>query len=566
MDTNFNNPGAMKSFIWILITASAVIFFMLQLSACSLIFLPPAIPTAPSPVDGATNVSINTHLEWKSQSNTNYSLYFGTSKSPQLIAQNLSKANYTFSSPLNYSTTYYWKVKAKNFSGEKTSALWKFTTQDIPRPKSPSNLKYQWIGSNAVSLSWQDNSTNETGFVIERKSENGFSKIATLSQNTLSYRDLNLIPSTNYSYKVYAFNSYGTSTFSNELTVKTSSASAGTLKWKYKIGPILYTPAMDLKETIYFSSQSGTLYAVNSLGALIWKYPIGMATSSPALDENSNYIYIGNDQGTFYSFTSDGALRWEVHLSSFLTCPSIGASDVVYVHAGDYLYAIYKSNGKIKWKYEVGFSSSSPAIGRSGTIYVGGKDWYLYALNNNGTLKWKYKTGPLFSMPLASSPSLDDDENVYIEGVDWYLYCIDSNGNTKWKYKSSSLKNFASPSIDFNGNIYMIGGDGELYVVKKNGKLNWSYASDKLLTSPTLGQNGEIYIGGMNGLYVIENGILKWEYSADSVHSNPILKNGTIYFGSDDGYLYAIHASSDEMMNSAWPTFNHDIFRSGREK
>ncbi len=91
-------------------------------------------------------------------------------------------------------------------------------------PPAPSNLVASPISSSKVSLSWVDNSDNEDGFKIERKETGGsYSEIKTLPANTTSYSDTGLISNHTYSYKISAFNSYGYSSYSNEISVKTAS-------------------------------------------------------------------------------------------------------------------------------------------------------------------------------------------------------------------------------------------------------------------------------------------------------------------------------------------------------
>lgn len=87
---------------------------------------------------------------------------------------------------------------------------------------APSNLISNNIKSNEVYLVWNDNSTNEDGFKIEKKDQNGnFILLATLNMNITTYKDTNLLPLTNYTYRVYAYNNRGNSGYSNELSIKT---------------------------------------------------------------------------------------------------------------------------------------------------------------------------------------------------------------------------------------------------------------------------------------------------------------------------------------------------------
>ena len=63
-------------------------------------------------------------------------------------------------------------------------------------------------------------------------------------------------------------------------------------------------------------------------------------------------------------------------------------------------------------------------------------------------------------------------------------------------------------------------------------------------SSPAIGNDGTIYIGSDDGyLYAISpHGNVKWRFKTNGdVNSSPAIgRNGTIFFGSDDGYLYAV--------------------------
>lgn len=86
-------------------------------------------------------------------------------------------------------------------------------------PFTPSNLYSHYISTSALSISWQDNSTNESGFVIERRTDGtNWSQIVTVQPNSTYYVDMNLLIQTKYYYRIYAFNSYGNSSYSNEIT------------------------------------------------------------------------------------------------------------------------------------------------------------------------------------------------------------------------------------------------------------------------------------------------------------------------------------------------------------
>jgi subtilisin family serine protease len=114
----------------------------------------------------------------------------------------------------------------------------------VSPPLAPSNLTTNAVTSGRIDLLWTDNSNNETGFKIERKTDTtSYSVIATVGANVTSYIDTGLEESTKYYYRISAYNSAGDSDYSNEssattllnapsnLTATTVSSSRIDLKW-----------------------------------------------------------------------------------------------------------------------------------------------------------------------------------------------------------------------------------------------------------------------------------------------------------------------------------------------
>ncbi len=91
----------------------------------------PTIPENPYPANGATDVILNPVLSWDPSENgtITYDVYFGTVPIPVTkIANNLTTPVCTLSE-LFAATTYYWRVVAKNESGEQESSIWSYTTK-----------------------------------------------------------------------------------------------------------------------------------------------------------------------------------------------------------------------------------------------------------------------------------------------------------------------------------------------------------------------------------------------------------------------------------------------------
>lgn len=131
----------------------------------------------------------------------------------------------TFSNTgLTAATTYYYKVRAINAEGEtaftdEVSA----TTQTGTVPLAPTTLATTAATSSAISLSWADNSSNETGFQIERSvdSNTAYSLLTTTAASATTYTDTGLDEGRRYYYRVRATNGAGNSSYTsavNEIT------------------------------------------------------------------------------------------------------------------------------------------------------------------------------------------------------------------------------------------------------------------------------------------------------------------------------------------------------------
>jgi hypothetical protein len=95
-------------------------------------------------------------------------------------------------------------------------------------PAAPTALVANAASSTQINLTWTDNSSNETGFRIERKIGAGtWGAITTVAVNVTNYSNIELTPATTYDYRVYAVNGVGDSTVSNTATATTPAGGGG---------------------------------------------------------------------------------------------------------------------------------------------------------------------------------------------------------------------------------------------------------------------------------------------------------------------------------------------------
>lgn len=181
-----------------------------------------------APVSSGTAAPTQSISGWAKDAGGNYavdkvSVYVGSAYIKDISYGSYSSAgggNYGFSGSVDLSSYIGQTVNitVRAASGSKTYDLTASSVTVVPNPPSaPTSLAKTASAATTVSLSWTDNSSNETGFKIKR---NG-AVVATVSANTAAYTDTGLTPSTAYTYTVCATNAGGDSADSNSVAVTT---------------------------------------------------------------------------------------------------------------------------------------------------------------------------------------------------------------------------------------------------------------------------------------------------------------------------------------------------------
>ena len=125
-------------------------------------------------------------------------------------------------------TTYTYRVKAFNIYLESNYSNLASVTTILASVSAPSNLKANLHPTivNRVIVTWQDNSPNELGFIVERKTGDSasvelYTVLDTLVANSVSFEDSTLADTTTYTFRVKASNNFFESDYSNLASVTT---------------------------------------------------------------------------------------------------------------------------------------------------------------------------------------------------------------------------------------------------------------------------------------------------------------------------------------------------------
>jgi hypothetical protein len=161
--------------------------------------------------------------------------------------------------------------------------------ETITPPIAPTKLTAAIISSSSANLTWTDNSTNESGFKIERKTTNGtYALVGSVGENITTYNDATLTPGTSYIYRIFSYNKGGNSiTYSNEATATT-----------YNIPTLSTSPIYSITATTAVSGGKN----VNDNGSAITARGICWSIKpSPTINDSTS----GISSGTLQNYSSN---------------------------------------------------------------------------------------------------------------------------------------------------------------------------------------------------------------------------------------------------------------------
>jgi subtilisin family serine protease/fibronectin type 3 domain-containing protein len=181
-----------------------------------------APPNAPTGIAASIISASQVDINWQDNSTDESSFviersFTGMDYSP-LAAVSSNVTTYS-DTTVTMGNVYYYRVKAVNIAGSSGYAA---TYARMSTPAVPYGLGGFIYSRTQIYLNWSDQSDNETGFKIERRTSPTelFVQIAQVAANTNTYTDSGLMQNTTYYYRMRATNALGDSVYSNEFSVK----------------------------------------------------------------------------------------------------------------------------------------------------------------------------------------------------------------------------------------------------------------------------------------------------------------------------------------------------------
>jgi eukaryotic-like serine/threonine-protein kinase len=278
--------------------------------------------------------------------------------------------------------------------------------------------------------------------------------------------------------------------------------------------------------------------------------PFDIFLSSPVVANGA--VYFGSGDGNVYALDSaTGDLRWKFKTGDVVHASPALADGVLFFGSWDsYFYAVDAATGKEKWRFhggedpqihnQVGFQSS-PSVA-NGIVYTGCRDSHLYALDAaTGKEKWRFFNDLSW---VNSAPAVVDGK-VFFATSDSSLYrVVDATSGKSVVRQQGKAWMFSSPAVA--GDVVFIGVlNGTLEARDaKTGDLLWDFQVDKskqnngwVLTSERKFNEPFLFRSNWREAPLVAN---DQQIRLGGIYSSPLVVNGVVYFGSADGFLYAL--------------------------
>ena len=326
--------------------------------------------------------------------------------------------------------------------------------------------------------------------------------------------------------------------------------------WEFQTKGEIHSSACLKGDLIFFASGDGNLYVVDkNSGKDVWQFKSnGEKTydlwdyylSSPKVD--GALVYWGSGDGNVYAIEiATGIMKWQFETKGIVHADPVIHKDKIFIGSYDgNLYALDKKSGELIWKFKTLGAQYFPkgeiqkaVLVDNGTVFFGSRDYNLYALDEQtGTVKWNMREpqGWIIATPVANK------DHIFFGTSDAHkFYCYEKNSGAKVWDINVGMRVYGSAAL-YNDLVYFGAFDGKvLGVDSKTGEQKWAYQTKGSIKNyaTVFDANGQF----KKGFALYGNDMIDTEkmiLNLGAVLGTPIIDQNTIYFGSADGFIYAV--------------------------
>ncbi len=182
----------------------------------------------------------------------------------------------------------------------------------------------------------------------------------------------------------------------------------------------------------------------------------------------------------------------------------------------------------VKWSFDTGGPVFASPVLSDGALYIASASGALFSLDREtGRERWKFAS----RMPIASTPAIGDGVLYFVSSAGSLVALELATGKPKWVYAIEYERRFEARGLHGYGPAGQTMPD----------------AWDVFTSSPVIAE-GRVYFGSGDGnVYAVDatSGVLQWKFPMrDVVHASPAYADGTLFIGSWGGDFHAIDAAT----------------------
>ena len=154
----------------------------------------------------------------------------------------------------------------------------------------------------------------------------------------------------------------------------------GAYQWSFTTGNSVYaTPTVSPLGVVYVGSWDSRVYALNATtGTQLWNFTTLSGVQYAASLAADGTVYVVSQDAYLYAFDGEtGVLQWRTTVPGSSGAPSVAADGTLFVTSSSgpaygNIYAVNASNGNVFWSLGMGSAvTTAVAIGAKGVLYVG---------------------------------------------------------------------------------------------------------------------------------------------------------------------------------------------------
>ena len=293
--------------------------------------------------------------------------------------------------------------------------------------------------------------------------------------------------------------------------------------WTVNAGyTIASTPSLWADRTIVGNSSGSVVCYSLKDGSALWNFKTGATVYSTSAAAEGRVVIGSSDKNIYCLDARNGTMAWKVSTRAPVVAAATIHDGVVFVGASDGVFrAIELSSGKVRWEFpNVGGFVETKSLVYDGKVIFGAWDIFVYALNaSDGSLAWKWTNGnpSVLYSPAACWPVAANGK-IFIVGPDRFMTAIDAEtGKTVWRSKRYQVRECVGMSED-----------GQRVYARCMTDTVVAFSS----TVPT-----------QTAVWASACG-----YGYDIDPSMPIEHDGEVMFGTKNGLVYGLEATSGKVL------------------